>query len=519
MRTLKASGLPFLALKLSTPLLPALLVVGILHFRYGTNIYEHAPVWNDEVGYWHQAATFAAVGFQGGYYSYNENVARATWTRFDVHGPWYPMLYGTLGRLLGGWELYTGVLLNLILFSASTGIFVLTVQPSILQLITLGLVLASMHPVLLYLPSTMSEGMQASITMLLAAIFWRLLRQREQAKPWQLVAYGAFLWIVTVTRLSWGILLLPFFLLVFPFNVRGVGLALLMTALSSASAYLAMNWVTPQQAYHSVLLTLNAFGESWSAGIAALVERFLYNAGRYFDTSKSAIDLLLTVQTILVFLMTTLALVASLLLRNASRRMTFWIGASSRELSFHLYNLTAILVTSFFLYIIGTFGDYRVVGLHLLLTLVLLVMSDHFLSPLAFSAIFFMGLPFFFNASDYFMHYDGVHFGDHERVQQIQLPPELRYDPNASSPWCNTLVIDVSLYRDFLVAVPPGIGISWVLSFQDWQGETLRSRYVWMRGERAANEAFAAARQLSLRYLDDVPGGQLYLNEASACSD
>lgn len=94
----------FLA-RLLVSFLPALLVISILHFRYGTNIYEHVPVWNDEVGYWHQAATFAAVGFQGGYYSYNENTARATWTRFGVHGPWYPMLYGTLGRLLGGWEL------------------------------------------------------------------------------------------------------------------------------------------------------------------------------------------------------------------------------------------------------------------------------------------------------------------------------------------------------------------------------------------------------------------------------
>jgi len=75
----------------------------------------------------------------------------------------------------------------------------------------------------------------------------------------------------------------------------------------------------------------------------------------------------------------------------------------------------------------------------------------------------------------------------------------------------------VILYRDFLVAVPPGIGISWVMSFKDWQGEALKSRYVWMRGSQEDNEALIAKKGWSLRHLDDMPQGQLYLNEASAC--
>jgi CDP-diglyceride synthetase len=300
--------------------------------------------------------------------------------------------------------------------------------------------------------------------------------------------------------------------------VRGVLLALLMTGLSGVAAYAAMNWVTPQQAYHSVLLTLSAFGESWSAGVAALIERFLYNAGRYFDPSKSAIDLLLTIQVLLVVVVVALSLVMTLALRGSGRRLPFWVVSTPRELAFHLYNLIVILVASFFLYIIGTFGDYRVVGLHLLLTLVLLVMSYHLLSPLIFvNLFFFLGLPFFFNASDYFAYYDGMRFGDHERVQDIRLPEELRYDPEAPSPWCNTLIIDVILYRDFLVAVPPGIGISWVMSFKDWQGEALKSRYVWMRGSQDDNETLIAKKGWSLRYLSDMPQGQLYLNEASAC--
>lgn len=97
------------------------------------------------------------------------------------------------------------------------------------------------------------------------------------------------------------------------------------------------------------------------------------------------------------------------------------------------------------------------------------------------------------------------------------MPPELYYDPDAPSPWCNTLMIEIPLYTADAVRIPAGVGISWVLSFDDWLGDELKSRYVWMSGERAANEALAVGRNLSLRYLADMPRGQLYLNEASAC--
>jgi len=166
------------ALRLLVAFIPSLLVIAILHFRYDTNIYEHVPIWNDEVGYWHQAATFAAVGFQGGYYALDENPAPAAWTRFDVHGPWYPMIYGTIGRLLGEWELYTPVVINLLLYTLAVCVFIYTVQPNFVQLVVMGLILASAHPILLYLPTAMSEGLQAAVGLLIAAIFWRLLSRR-----------------------------------------------------------------------------------------------------------------------------------------------------------------------------------------------------------------------------------------------------------------------------------------------------------------------------------------------------
>ncbi|MCS6834431.1 MAG: hypothetical protein NZ750_00240 [Anaerolineae bacterium] len=507
----RCARLLVVVLRIFVSCLPALLVVGILHFRYGTNIYEHVPVWNDEVGYWHQAATFAAVGFRGGYYSYNENVARATWTRFDVHGPWYPMLYGTLGLLLGGWELHTPIIINLLLYTLSIAVFIHTVTPSSVQLLVLALVLATMHPIILYLPTGMSEGMQAAFAMLLAAIFWRLLRQREQVKPWQLVAYGAFLWIVTVTRLSWGVLLLPFFLLVFPFNVRGVGLALLMTALSAGTAYAVVDWVTPGQSIHSVFHTLSAFTISFDEGLHALTHRLGVNWERYISPNKRPVDVLLTQQfwTVGGILLLSLASAIVSFIRKTSKATRIF------HLLFNLYNLLLVLLSSLFLYIMGRFGDYRVIGIHLLVTLALLATFRHYLAPLAFVLMTFMGLAAVGTDADTHRFYGTSRFTALSSVKAIDIPKEvIFYDPNAKSPWCNTLLMEIPLYTVHATRIPSGIGLSWVYSLNDIN--TIQSQYVWLTDE-SIEQRQAEALGFKLSPLFDMPMGMIYLNEASAC--
>jgi hypothetical protein len=506
-----------LTLKVFVALLPALIVVGILHFRYGTNIYEHVPIWNDEVGYWHQAATFAAVGFEGGYYALNENPAQAAWTRFDVHGPWYPMLYGTLGRLLGGWELYTGVLVNLILFSTSILIFILTVRPSGLQLLTLGLVLASMHPVLLYLPTSMSEGMQAAIAMLLAAIFWRLLRQRGQVKPWQMIGYGAFLWLVTVTRLSWGILLLPFFLLAFPFTVRGVLLALLMTVATAILAYSMVAWTTPGSSNHSVMRVLAGFSSSMQDGVNLLGSTLNHNLELYLSSDKSPLDRLLTLQIGGLLLLVALSGAVAFLLKSRSINKLVLTSAllSHQQALFHLYNMLGIVVASLMLYVIAVDSDYRVIGHHVLLSLALMLACRHFVTPAAFAASFLLSLATFFGSLDAFVIASG-RYTARAGLEQITLVRQaIAYDPGAESPWCNTVLMEVESYQNFVTLLPPGLGITWVWKLEEL--ESIRSRYVWLRGDRQFNAERLSRRGLSLSFIDHVPDGQLYLNEASAC--
>ena len=495
------------ALRLLVAFIPSLLVVTILHFRYDTNIYEHVPIWNDEVGYWHQAATFAAVGFQGGYYALDENPAPAAWTRFDVHGPWYPMIYGTIGRLLGEWELYTPVVINLLLYTLAACVFIYTVQPNFVQLVVMGLILASAHPILLYLPTAMSEGLQASVALLIAAIFWRLLSRRDQVKLWEIILYGCFLWLATVMRLSWGILLLPFFLLAFPFTPRGVVRALLVTGITATLAYGMVAWVTPGISNHSVLSTLGAFRISFDSGLQALIDRFSGNWERYFSPRKHPVDVLLTQQ----FAVVTGIIAVSLASKVANKiRKTPQISHVS-HLIFNLYNLVVVLVSSFFLYIMGTFGDYRVIGIHLLVTLMLLVTFRHYLAPLAFAVMTLLGWRAVANGGYDFLT---TRFNALPTVQAIHIPEQvIAYDPDAPSPWCNTLVLEIPLYTADATRIPAGIGLSWVGQLRV---SHIKSRYVWLTDD-SINQGLIESLRLDLVPLFDMPQGAIYLNKASSC--
>src|SRR5215218_89830 len=84
---------------------PTLVTVVLLYVHLGAHVRDFVPsFWNDQVGYWHRAASFSRVGLDSGYYAPNEHTAAWALNRFGVGGPWYPALYGAIGSLVG-WEL------------------------------------------------------------------------------------------------------------------------------------------------------------------------------------------------------------------------------------------------------------------------------------------------------------------------------------------------------------------------------------------------------------------------------
>jgi hypothetical protein len=119
---------------------PTLVTVVLLYVHLGAHVRDFVPsFWNDQVGYWHRAASFSRVGLDSGYYAPNEHTAAWALNRFGVGGPWYPALYGAIGSLVG-WELWTSIPINVVLLGLALAAFCLVGRLDRTQILLVALV-------------------------------------------------------------------------------------------------------------------------------------------------------------------------------------------------------------------------------------------------------------------------------------------------------------------------------------------------------------------------------------------
>ena len=103
MSDIQNKRLLYRVLFVSVGVLPILFAMGMLYVAQGIFLWELLPGGADEVLYWHQAATFRSVGFDGGYYTNYEQTSPASFTTFYAWGPFVPAFYGGLWRIIGWW--------------------------------------------------------------------------------------------------------------------------------------------------------------------------------------------------------------------------------------------------------------------------------------------------------------------------------------------------------------------------------------------------------------------------------
>src|SRR5690606_14676255 len=130
-------------------------------------------------------------------------------SHYYFYGPVFPMLYGTIASIFG-WGYGSGPLLNIGLVTVALFVFVLT-SPSDVGRLRVGLlVVGTFWPLLLFLPTTMQEGIHLAIGIVLASGFYQLCKQRDSTPRsvkiavWLIIAVGALM------RSTWGMLFLPY---------------------------------------------------------------------------------------------------------------------------------------------------------------------------------------------------------------------------------------------------------------------------------------------------------------------
>jgi hypothetical protein len=493
---------------------PTLVTVVLLYVHLGAHVRDFVPsFWNDQVGYWHRAASFSRVGLDSGYYAPNEHTAAWALNRFGVGGPWYPALYGAIGSLVG-WELWTSIPINVVLLGLALAAFCLVGRLDRTQILLVALVGAAFWPIVLYIPTSSHEPLNQALALALALAMVPLIdRGGELSMPARLLIV-ALVVVASVIRLSWAVLLLPVALFAGPPSVRAT-----LVRVAGATVLLAvLYWiakVTQPPSYHSVIAAVNSVSSSPLDGVRALVDVAADNARAFVEakgldpTTTNSTSLNPThVESWTMIALVLVGLVVALRARSAPVR---------REWLFHVLNLAGIAVAAFLLYL--PLGYFRVMGAHLLVSVLVMIKRRTFVpAGVLLAACVVLVVPFLGMYDGWKPNFDPAQRARIE-ADQARFARDVHYDASAPSPWCNTLFLSVALYDARVTAIPPGIGVAYHLTdaTSDPLRLPLKSQWVLLGvpNDEALDPVLAGQR---LEHVATYSFGRLYRTARASCA-
>lgn len=489
------------------PLITSLsLLFGMLRADLGQYVPTFSDIYNDSIYHWRQAYTFSATGFNGGYYTINELAAPVSFSHFYHHGPGYPVLYGTLGKLTG-WQLTSSLWLNMALVTLALVILQLGIPLTFRQRITSSLIVIAVFPVLIYMATSMAESLHHAGAILLACLCWRLIAERNLFPLRPYLFLLAVITALTLTRPTWGILFIPVLLLRAP--RWSLGNILLYSGIG-AVCFVAL------YALHTLMIAPYPFLDKslgLENGLIGAIQLRLDRLNLNLEAWNRGIPVEIAQRYIVAAL-----LPATGVLWIVRRR------AFSAEAILHLANLGLPLAINLFANDMTFYRDFRAMAPHLLLSLLVLIACRRWLIPAVFLALQVVMLPQFlteYRATVEPQFTPGL-------VEQItsfrdQTREILVYDPAAPSAWCNTLLFVMENRGNRVLSIPPelalvdpGIGLSFYIGY--W-GETapltypIRSHYLLLsEGNRAL-----IGDNARLTLLVNTAAGGVYQNEGAEC--
>jgi hypothetical protein len=514
-------------------MLPAATILVLIYVLFDTTIFHDYPsrqgVWNDEIYYWHQIASFKAYGFDSGYYTYQELVGPG-FVRFGAHGPVLPILYGLIGRLTG-WQLYSLALFHLVAITLSAWCYVHFTHLRGLRLLTAGILLVTFWPLMVFAATGMQEGLHYTIALLLAILFWRIMAVGEALTPGLRAACLAFLAGITLLRPTWSVLFIPYFVYTSGRSPRKVLLALVKAGVAILLLYGVFSLITAPYPYGWLAYLQRVPG--LAVKIDALKGHTIGNLRHWVDSSYNVrLELLQHYQILaLLLLLGIVGIVRAILFaarhRNAlqvTNRLSSWLATDLSEvpLLFHAANLGLVFLMNIVFYEIGAFRDYRVLAPHLLLSLLIVLARGKRFWPgivgLLMLSNVVLAPTFFHDYGDW--RRDAFTYNQHDMEALYgfnqTLSSFMSHEPG-KDPWCNTLLSSfpsgtgLGPMPPIMLGVPAGIGIS--VDYGSGVAAPLKSRYVLTTPANA--ERLAATTHL--RFLTSTQYYNLYLNLDAPC--
>jgi hypothetical protein len=477
------------------------LVIGLVRWIFDVPLSAFRPVLSDEIYYWHEALTFARAGLHGGYYTFEEVTNPSGFTPFGLHGPGFVMLYGLAGKVVE-WHRHTILVLNLVVIAASAWVWTSTARVSNARLWLSALLFTTFWQMVFWASTGMQESFHHAGAIVMAALFANALASAP--RRWVIVTGSAVLCVLAFVRPTW-IILMPMWALV---TTRHSSRKQVMTAVAVslvAAGVMLLAFNRSVAPYSRGFSFVEAF--SFSGGGDSIAGNLLFNLRRTVTFAEyNELEIIHRLQYWSV-LFVTIVLAAILW-----RRRSDWRSGPLAHVAITTATMLALLVLMLVLYSLTNWAEHRVLSAFLLFGALLLVAAPGRLGLLVVAALIVSNVATAGTFRRVFEARRQEQFvWDRRGVTSFEeaLAGRVVYRKDQSR-WCNTLLTGQE--PPYLIAVPPGIGIS-VVREPDQMHVPLRSHYLLL--EQSTLTEF---RQMPrVKPLITMPYGTLYLNLDSGC--
>ncbi|MBN2400147.1 MAG: hypothetical protein JXI33_07380 [Candidatus Aminicenantes bacterium] len=493
------SKISYFILCLIVILIPLLSTCTLVTFGMNKQLLNFTPQWSDEIFYWHQAATFRVAGFNGGYYTINEQPAAIPFFHFYSHGPVYPILIGTLGRIFG-WKINYAPFWNIAFLTLALAWFITTVKPDRLQLLLIGLVMLTFWPIQLYMVTNMRVVIFSSIAIVIAAFFHKTISEPKNTTRLYLIMFCLTIGLMTLFQISWALLFLPYLLLIRKRIQLSLGQATTFALIVIVISYFIYDQIiAPYPYFTSDLMT--ALKVSWYQGLKVFIHHSANNIRNFFNPSHHPLWLMLRAQMLLVITGS-----SYLMWKQHNQEATV------QESIVVLTNGGLLLLEAILFFDIFSWRDYRLFAPVLLMIIFLFVARKRFFLVTLMLLANLALLPSFLPTYNKLIR--GAFPEDRTAVEAFskQIVPVIKYDANKDG-WYNTLLAPLPIaVNRLMLGVPAGIGISWFTNPDELS--QIKSRYLLLD-----NKTYTAMKKhVGLEFKLSTTVGDLYINRSSECN-
>lgn len=438
------------------------------------------PQWNDEGAYYTLVKTWLATGQPLGYWGFDGGHAIV-----GTGSAWSPAIlfpYALFGMMFG-WNYSSVFFANLLFLVLAQLMFLLLVQPERQKLVRMLLLQGLSVIVLLYSVTLMSELLRFSLSIVLAGLLYRLYFKKN-GRMYRYVVLPLFLLAVIQVYI--------FFVFAVPLYVFGILrgkkgwswwkkalLSFLALLFFGGGSYYLLHLISSNYNIYkteNLLMALQAFDFIGALRCAlAMVKEGLWDFWSCFRTGTGHGIL----KWFIPFLLLLILLPFGVLCRDA---LYFWKGRRAEKgekterieggdfwEKEHLLYAQVSFGTALFLgafitvYSLEPFTFFRSLGIVVLFSLYLLLMSDHkWLFPLLF-AVYAVGMLFLpLNLKDFTAErYPGAGAAQEWRVLEQELETQITLK-STEDPWENTVAV-FTLEPKALAGMPAGAGVNMML--------------------------------------------------------